>query len=58
MPPSYMKRTDILNRQNRVVYTLLVVAAAIGLAWVLWRHHYLAARDQPAPATAPAAPAR
>lgn len=43
-----MKRTDLLtivNRQNRIVYTLLVVSAVIGLAWVLWRHQYLAAQE-------------
>ncbi len=52
-----MKRFDIITRQNRVVYVLLVVAAAIGLAWVLWRHQYLAAHGHTAPAT-PAVPAR
>jgi hypothetical protein len=36
-----MKRTDIILRQDRIVYTLLIVTAAIGLAWVLWRHQYL-----------------
>ena len=43
-----MRRTDLLtivNRQNRIVHVLLVVSAAIGLAWVLWRHQYLAAQD-------------
>lgn len=57
-----MKRADlvatIINRQNRVVYTLLVVSAAIGLAWVLWRHQYLAAHTNPAPLAVPAAAAR
>ncbi|GAB3635516.1 hypothetical protein GCM10027422_11060 [Hymenobacter arcticus] len=57
-----MKRADliatIINRQNRVVYTLLVVTAAIGLAWVLWRHQYLAAHSSPASVAVPAAPAR
>jgi hypothetical protein len=56
-----MKRSDLLttviNRQNRVVYTLLVVTAAIGLAWVLWRHQYLAGHSGPAPLAVPAAPA-
>ena len=43
-----MRRTDLLtivNRQNRIVHVLLVVSAAIGLAWVIWRHQYLAAQD-------------
>lgn len=50
--------TTVINRQNRVVYTLLVVTAAIGLAWVLWRHQYLAAHSSPAPLAVPAAAAR
>ncbi len=39
-----MKRTEILLRQDRIVYTLLIVTAVIGLAWVLWRHQYLLER--------------
>lgn len=39
-----MKRTEIILRQDRIVYTLLIVTAAIGLAWVLWRHQYLLTR--------------
>ena len=51
----FMKRTDILFRQDRIVYILLVVTAAVGLAWVIWRHQLLAARAAgPAPAAAPA----
>ncbi|MDJ0366139.1 hypothetical protein QMK33_13340 [Hymenobacter sp. H14-R3] len=56
-----MNRTDlttIINRQNRVVYTLLIVSAAIGLAWVLWRHQYLASHSSPAHLAVPAASAR
>ena len=41
-----MKRTEILIRQDRIVYTLLIVTAAIGLAWVLWRHQYLLERTR------------
>ncbi|MEJ7666051.1 MAG: hypothetical protein WKG07_44300 [Hymenobacter sp.] len=43
-----MRRTyllNIVNRQNRIVHVLLVVSAVIGLAWVIWRHQYLAAQD-------------
>lgn len=57
-----MKRADlvatIINRQNRVVYTLLIVSAAIGLAWVLWRHQYLLTHNRLAPVASPVAPAR
>ena len=52
-----MKRTDILFRQDRIVYTLLVLTAAIGLAWVIWRHQYLAAHDKNAATPARAVPA-
>lgn len=40
-----MKRFDIIARQERIVHILLVVSAAIGLTWVIWRHQYLAAHD-------------
>lgn len=52
-----MKRTEIIIRQDRIVYTLLLVTAAIGLAWVLWRHQYLLARDNPHTSAVPAASA-
>lgn len=35
-----------IERQNRIVYVLLIVTAAIGLAWVIWRHQYIIYRDQ------------
>ena len=38
-----------IERQDRIVYTLLVITAAVGLSWVLWRHQYLIYRDQHAP---------
>ncbi|GAA4503444.1 hypothetical protein GCM10023172_28290 [Hymenobacter ginsengisoli] len=50
-----MKRTEILIRQDRIVYTLLIVTAAIGLAWVLWRHQYLLSRSHLGTAAAPVA---
>ncbi len=50
-----MKRIDFRARQDRLIYILLVVAAAVGLSWVVWRHQYLAAHDKPAPAVVPAA---
>ena len=53
-----MKRTEILIRQDRIVYTLLLVTAAIGLAWVLWRHQYLLSHSRPGSGAAPTATAR
>ena len=55
--PLLMKRTEILLRQDRIVYLLLIMTAAIGLAWVLWRHHYLLTHNGPAAAGVPAATA-
>lgn len=47
-----MKRAEIILRQDRIVYILLVLTATIGLVWVLWRHQHLLAHDGPtAPAT-------
>jgi hypothetical protein len=53
-----MKRTEIILRQDRIVYILLVVTATIGLTWVLWRHQYLLTHGgQSAPVALPAATA-
>ncbi|QKG58443.1 hypothetical protein GKZ68_18485 [Hymenobacter sp. BRD128] len=52
-----MKRTEIIIRQDRIVYTLLIVTAAIGLAWVLWRHQYLLDRSKSGTAAVPTASA-
>lgn len=52
-----MKRTEIILRQDRIVYILLVVTATIGLTWVLWRHQHLLTQGQPAQAALPTAPA-
>ena len=35
-----------IERQDRIIYTLLIFTAAIGLTWVIWRHQYLIYRDQ------------
>jgi hypothetical protein len=52
-----MKRTEIILRQDRIVYILLVVTATIGLTWVLWRHQYLLTHGGASPAALPAATA-
>lgn len=44
-----------IERQNRIIYVLLIVTAAIGLAWVIWRHQYLIYRDQHQAKLTPAA---
>jgi len=46
-----MKRIDFIARQDRIVYILLVVTAAVGLAWVLWRHQHLLHRGAATPAS-------
>lgn len=38
-----------IERQDRIVYTLLILTAAVGLTWVIWRHQYLLYRDQHQP---------
>ncbi len=35
-----MKQNEIASRQNRVVYILLIVTGALGLAWAIWKHWY------------------
>ena len=49
-PPVHHRRLARLNafiaRQDRIIYTLLIVTAAIGLTWVIWRHQYLIYQDQ------------
>lgn len=37
---------EFIKRQDRIIYTLLIITAAIGLSWVIWRHQYLIYRDQ------------
>jgi hypothetical protein len=50
-----MKRTEIIIRQDRIVYTLLIVTAVIGLAWVLWRHQHVLDRNRAGTGALPAA---
>jgi hypothetical protein len=49
-PPAQHRRLARLNafieRQDRIIYTLLIATAALGLSWVIWRHQYLIYRDQ------------
>ena len=33
-----MKTSEIVFRQNRVVYVLMVLLATLGLTWALWEH--------------------
>ena len=51
-----MKQNEIIPRQNRVVYTLLIVVAALGLVWAVWKHQHMAHEPMGTPA-APAAAA-
>lgn len=44
-----MKANEILIRQDRVVYILMVLVASLGLLWSFWQH------QQPAAAAVPKA---
>ena len=57
-----MKATEIIFRQNRVVYTLMIVLAGLGLLWSFWDRQHKAEQASPNSAThmapvRPAAPA-
>lgn len=38
-----MKFNEIIPRQTRIVYALMVLAAAAGFVWALWKHLHHAA---------------
>ncbi len=48
-----MKANEILIRQDRVVYLLMVLVASLGLLWSFWQHQHpagdAAARPRPLP---------
>ncbi|MGI4734749.1 MAG: hypothetical protein ACRYG7_06165 [Janthinobacterium lividum] len=48
-----MKASEIIFRQNRVVYVLMVLLAAVGLTWAFWERMHRA--DEAAPAKHPTA---
>ncbi|TVT38340.1 hypothetical protein FNT36_19270 [Hymenobacter setariae] len=52
-----MKANEIIFRQNRIVYTLMIVLAGLGLLWGFWDRQHKAAQASPTSA-APAAPVR
>ncbi|MGI4872037.1 MAG: hypothetical protein ACRYFX_12770 [Janthinobacterium lividum] len=43
-----MKINEVIPRQNRIVYTLLIIVGALGLVWGIWSRMH--AEDEPAPA--------
>lgn len=51
-----MKATEILLRQNRVVYILMVLVASLGLLWSFWQHQHPAS-DAAHPRPLPGQPA-
>jgi hypothetical protein len=54
-----MKINEILIRQDRVVYTLMILLASIGLFWGFWQHQHPAGavgKAATAPPTATTAP--
>ena len=46
-----MKADEIIFRQNRVVYTLMILLAGLGLVWSFWQHRHNAEPVVPAAAT-------
>ncbi|MFD1872181.1 hypothetical protein [Hymenobacter bucti] len=54
-----MKANEIIFRQNRVVYTLMILLAALGLLWGFWDRQHKAELASPASAkhVAPTPPA-
>ncbi len=53
-----MKANEILMRQDRVVYILMVLVASLGLVWSFWQHQHPANAVVPKASTrAAAAPA-
>ncbi|RZK10217.1 MAG: hypothetical protein EOO56_29475 [Hymenobacter sp.] len=51
-----MKANEIIFRQNRIVYTLMLLLAGVGLVWSFWQHqrHDEPVRSASAPASIPA----
>ncbi|MGI4864571.1 MAG: hypothetical protein ACRYFZ_11670 [Janthinobacterium lividum] len=35
-----MKANELIIRQDRVVYTLMILLAGIGLLWSFWQHQH------------------
>ena len=50
-----MKVNEIIFRQNRIVYTLMVLLAGMGLVWSFWQHQHSAGPVGPATAASAAA---
>ncbi|RZK56047.1 MAG: hypothetical protein EOO59_10100 [Hymenobacter sp.] len=46
-----MKADELLIRQDRVVYTLMVLLAGLGLVWGFWQHKENTAIPDLAPQT-------
>ena len=44
-----MKANEIIIRQDRVVYTLMILLASLGLLWSLWQHKQNTAIPDTAP---------
>jgi lipopolysaccharide export system protein LptC len=50
-----VKANEIIFRQNRVVYTLMILLAGAGLVWSFWQHQHNAGPVGPATAASAAA---
>ncbi|RZK53714.1 MAG: hypothetical protein EOO59_12170 [Hymenobacter sp.] len=49
-----MKANEIIFRQNRVVYTLMILLAGAGIVWGFWQHQHNGGPVGPATAAAQA----
>ena len=50
-----MKVNEIIIRQDRVVYTLMLLVATLGLFWSFWERHHRAEVTSPTHQERPAA---
>ncbi|RYY21289.1 MAG: hypothetical protein EOO36_01170 [Cytophagaceae bacterium] len=50
-----MKVNELIVRQDRVVYTLMLLLAGLGLLWSFWQHQHNADIISPASPVQPAA---
>jgi lipopolysaccharide export system protein LptC len=53
-----VKATELIARQDRVVYILMVLLASLGLLWSFWQHQHQPGDAAAQPRQVPGVPAR